>query len=105
MASFSLHGDLPNSLENALTATALDDRIDLSRDGIYFIGQDEAEVSYFAEVTNPKVTEFFCKDASGARVPSFMLTGHKGPEMVCYLCWTTPEGQKFSCTPIPCKWV
>jgi hypothetical protein len=66
--------------------------IDLSKDGTYLIGQDGRDVSYFAEVKNQKVTEFFCTDTSGTRIPSFVLTGQVRSLQVCYCCYYDYNG-------------
>ena len=103
MASISLQGNLSHSLENAFTAVTPDDRIDVSKDGTQLLGKDGTDVSYFAEVKNQNVTEFFCTDASGVRIPSFMLTGHVGPAAVCYVCFVDASGQKVGCMKVPCN--
>ncbi len=103
MVSISFSGTLPHSLEDAFTADAPDVSIDVSQDGTYLIGKDGTDVSYFAEVKNQKITEFFCTDTSGTRIPSFMLTGHVGPAMVCYCCHL--EGENYYCHKISCEMV
>jgi hypothetical protein len=103
MSSFSLSGDLPPNIANAIkAATPVDDGIDLSKDGPHLIAKS-GRVSYFASVTNGKVTEIFCTDESGALVPSFILRDQGKEAMVCYCCHI--EGDTQVCHKWPCKWM
>ncbi len=105
MVSITLHGNLPPSFEDSFTADAPDSGIDLSTDGTYLIGKDGTDVSYFAEVKNQKVTEFFCTDTSGTRIPTYVLTGHVRSLQVCYVCWNDENGNAVYCKKIPCGWM
>jgi hypothetical protein len=103
MSSLSLHGELGSSAEDSFPVVPVRDDLDLSKDGTQLFWKDDEGVSYFAEVEDGKVTHLFCTDKSGARIPSFTLAGHVKNENVCYLCWVK-DGQKYSCTPIPCQY-
>jgi hypothetical protein len=104
MSSFSLSGDLPPSIANAVkAATPADDGIDLSKDGSHLIAKS-GDVSFFASFANGKVTEFFCTDKSEARIPSFILRDQGKDAEVCYCCCTDDAGNT-TCHKWPCKWM
>jgi hypothetical protein len=103
MSSLSFHGKLTPSVEDAFPVIPFRDDLDLGNDGTQLLWKDDEDVSYFAEVAGGKVTHLFCTDSSGTRLPSFTLTGKVKNENVCYLCWVK-DGQKYSCTPIPCQY-
>jgi len=101
MSSYTLSGDLPPDIANAVKAATPVDGIDLSEDGTHLVAKS-SDISYLASVADGKVAEVFCTDKSGARVPSFILRDRGKPEMVCYCCHG--EGDTTVCHKIPCSW-
>ncbi len=95
--------------------------LDLSKDGAFFVGVDDAQVSYFAQVQGGNIVGYECKDATGNVIPSFLITnmstvsssqsnvpltiqagtGAAGDGGTCYCCHNTGAGG-FSCHPIKC---
>jgi hypothetical protein len=102
MSSFSLSGSLPPDVADALRA-AVPNVIDLSEDGEQEIGND-GSVSFVALVANQKVTEYFCRDESGNRLPSFILRGQIIDGTKCYLCYIDADGNKDACHVISCDY-
>jgi hypothetical protein len=100
MSSFSLSGSLPPDVADALRA-AVPNAIDLSEDGEQEIG-NAGSVSFVALVAKQEVTEYFWRDESGNRLPSFNLRGQLDNEMICWSCYLGRDGRQYGCHQITC---
>src|SRR5690349_20752557 len=95
------------------------ERVYLSKNGNYLIGEDSTGVSYFAEVKGHKIVGYFCEDSNGSRIPSFVIQDAKTrpvdrngvqtnllikgvhPNNLCFCCHRQ-SGGGYRCHPIVC---
>ncbi len=102
MSSFSLNGDLPPAIADAVAAAPpVNDKIDLATNGTQLIGT-VGEVRFLADVDSNKIAEYYCTNASGERLPSFVLREHQQSDESCYLCYIDTNGNKCGCHAISC---